>query len=108
MSQELRDEPPEETQERYDRKLTITSMFQGKMIVVVVNPIQAVAAEEAGAAAVIPIDGIKMAMVPKEGINTTTTLSAINNVMDRVLIPVIGRVRAGHIMEAKAMEAAKR
>ncbi|KAJ2308088.1 hypothetical protein IWW55_000635 [Coemansia sp. RSA 2706] len=109
MSQELRDEPPEETQERYDRKLTITSMFQGKMIVTVLSPIQAVAAEAAGAAAVIPINHIKMFMerIEGPGSNRSTELSAINSVMDRVLIPVIGRVRAGHIMEAKAMEAAK-
>ncbi|KAJ2845847.1 hypothetical protein IWW36_004617 [Coemansia brasiliensis] len=77
------------------------------MIVVVLNQVQAQMAEDAGAVAVIPIDGTKLTQDAAEGALRTTDLSTIKKIMSRVLIPVIGRVRVGHLMEAKAMEAAQ-
>ncbi|KAJ2321000.1 hypothetical protein IWW51_004514 [Coemansia sp. RSA 2702] len=103
----MSEEPQAETQNRYECKIQATSMFRGRMMVTVVTPSQAIAAEEAGACAVIPLDAPNMVLKTKEGALRATSIAAVNMIMDRVLIPVVGRVRVGHIIEAKAMEAAK-
>ncbi|KAJ2129037.1 hypothetical protein GGH17_004218, partial [Coemansia sp. RSA 788] len=101
------EETRESVQRRFGWKIDIMNKFRGKAIVVVINPAQARIAEDAGAAGVIPVDSITEVMVTNEGAARSTDLNTINNVMDRVVIPVIGRVRVGHVMEAKAMEFAK-
>ncbi|KAJ1739742.1 hypothetical protein LPJ79_000696 [Coemansia sp. RSA 1821] len=100
-------EPEEETRRRFGNKISFMEEFKGRTIVVVLDQVQAQMAEDAGAVAVIPIDGIKQTVVAVEGVQRTTDLSTIKKIMSRVLIPVIGRVRVGHVLEAKAMEAAK-
>ncbi|KAJ1875381.1 hypothetical protein LPJ55_000737 [Coemansia sp. RSA 990] len=100
-------EPEEETRRRFGNKISFMEEFKGRTIAVVLNQVQAQMAEDAGAVAVIPIDGIKQTVVAVEGVQRTTDLSTIKKIMSRVLIPVIGRVRVGHVLEAKAMEAAK-
>ncbi|KAJ2664609.1 hypothetical protein IW148_001929 [Coemansia sp. RSA 1199] len=100
-------ESSESAQQRFGWKIDIMNKFRGKAIIVVLTPAQARIAEDAGAGGVIPIDLIAEASVHTEGTARSTDLNTINNVMDRVVIPVIGRVRVGHVMEAKAMEFAK-
>ncbi|KAJ2502296.1 hypothetical protein GGH96_001231 [Coemansia sp. RSA 1972] len=100
-------ESRESVQQRFGWKIDIMNKFRGRVIVVVLNPAQARIAEDAGAGGVIPIDSVAEALVSAEGAARSTDLNTINNVMDRVVIPVIGRVRVGHVMEAKAMEFAK-
>ncbi|KAJ2716170.1 hypothetical protein H4R19_000798 [Coemansia spiralis] len=87
---------------RFGLKLRITKMFAGGMIVTVKNPSQACIAEAYGARALIAIEQPGA----EGGGGTTSDLQVIKNVMDRVMVPVIVRVRTGHDMEAQVMEEA--
>ncbi|KAJ1728699.1 hypothetical protein LPJ61_003897 [Coemansia biformis] len=85
-------------------KIKLSRMLNGGMIVVVKTPYQAYIAETYGARAVIPIDKTHVEMTAETGVIAMTDLQTIKNVMDRVMIPVIARVRVGHEVEAQVME----
>ncbi|KAJ2768838.1 Pyridoxal 5'-phosphate synthase subunit snz1 [Coemansia nantahalensis] len=84
--------------------MKLAKMLTGGMIVVVRNYSQACMAEDVGARAVIPMD--PTAGEQPSGGGSIMDLHTIKNIMDRVLIPVIARVRIGHEMDAQLMEAA--
>ncbi|KAJ2805543.1 hypothetical protein H4R20_002050 [Coemansia guatemalensis] len=91
---------------RFATKTALANMLRGSMIVVVKNAEQAYIAEGAGARAVIPIDKTFAECKSLGGVSMVD-LGTMEEIMDRVVIPVIGRVRIGHTLEAMAMEAAK-
>ncbi|KAJ2716172.1 hypothetical protein H4R19_000800 [Coemansia spiralis] len=113
-------EDHEASRHRFGLKLQITKMFAGGMIVTVKNPSQACIAEAYGARALIAIEqsgdagggggmgmmGMGMGGGGGGGSGTTSDLQVIKNVMDRVMVPVIVRVRMGHELEAQVMEEA--
>ncbi|KAJ2711493.1 Pyridoxal 5'-phosphate synthase subunit snz1 [Coemansia spiralis] len=84
--------------------MAFARLLTGGVIVVATTVEQAIIAERFGARAVIIMD--KAAMGPKNprmpllGPDPGSIRSALSNTM----IPVIGRVRVGHTMEAKVME----
>ncbi|KAJ2614659.1 hypothetical protein H4S08_001602 [Coemansia sp. RSA 1365] len=98
-------ESREEIANRYATKITLANMLRNSMIVVVKDAEQAYMAESAGARAVIPIDKTFNECKALGGISMVD-LETMENIMESVVIPVIGRVRIGHVLEAMAMEAA--
>ncbi|PIA16103.1 putative pyridoxine biosynthesis [Coemansia reversa NRRL 1564] len=91
---------------RFATKTTLANMLRGSMIVVVKDAEQAYMAETAGARAVIPIDKTFTECKALGGVSMVD-LETVEDIMDSVVIPVIGRVRIGHVLEAMAMEAAQ-
>ncbi|KAJ2158672.1 hypothetical protein GGF46_003605 [Coemansia sp. RSA 552] len=99
----LKSEPVEQVRKRYALKLKIVNMFVGGIIVTVDEPQQAVIAEQCGARAVITI-GEGMRGSEKKKVANPVDIDNIKEIMEKTMLPVIGRVRIGHIIEAKAME----
>ncbi|KAJ2617696.1 hypothetical protein H4S08_000204 [Coemansia sp. RSA 1365] len=97
-------QPNEEIVNRYAIKLTLAKQLVGSMIVVVRTPEEAYVAEAAGARAVIPWPMWHTAYKSAYGLMHGPSLNMIRGIMDRVAIPVFGRIRLGHIIEARAME----
>ncbi|PIA13868.1 pyridoxine biosynthesis protein [Coemansia reversa NRRL 1564] len=97
-------QPNEEIANRYTIKLTLAKQLVGSMIVVVRTPDEAYLAEAAGARAVIPWQMWYSSYKSAYGAAHGPSLNTIRGIMDRVTIPVVGRIRRGHIIEAKAME----
>ncbi|PIA12882.1 hypothetical protein COEREDRAFT_50518 [Coemansia reversa NRRL 1564] len=96
----------QERSKRYAIKIELAKMLVGKMIVVVRSPSDAYIAEEFGAGAVVPTKMAYAELRQIHGGMYGPELDVILDVMDRVTIPVIGRVRTGHTSEAMALEAA--
>ncbi|KAJ2779848.1 hypothetical protein H4R18_003775 [Coemansia javaensis] len=88
----------ESVRRRFWTKSYFSNMFRGGMIVVVKDPDQAQIAEEHGARAVIPIESAAGESVGM------TDLGLLKDIMDEVMLPVIGRVQQGHEMEARILE----
>ncbi|KAJ2082857.1 hypothetical protein H4R24_001249 [Coemansia sp. RSA 988] len=96
----------EEISRNYATKLTLAKKLAGGMIVVVRTPSEAYLAEAHGARAIIPVPlGHATAQKASE-VKHGPSIIAIHNIMDYVTLPVVGRIRVGHVIEAKAMEGA--
>ncbi|PIA15098.1 hypothetical protein COEREDRAFT_36354, partial [Coemansia reversa NRRL 1564] len=88
-------------------KKTIIKLLKGRIIVVVASPEQAQIAERYGANALIVLEhrtyDIKKAVFGN--IARGADPGVIRNIMNFVNLPIIGRVRFGHQMEAKVAQA---
>jgi len=80
-------------------------MFKGGVIMDVTNSEEAKIAEEAGACAVMALEKVP-ADIRKEGnVARMSDPKMIREIMNSVSIPVMAKVRIGHILEAKILEA---
>jgi len=80
-------------------------MFKGGVIMDVTNPEEAKIAEDAGACAVMALEKVP-ADIRKEGnVARMSDPKMIREIMNSVSIPVMAKVRIGHILEAKILEA---
>jgi pyridoxal 5'-phosphate synthase pdxS subunit len=86
-------------------KRGLAQMLKGGVIMDVVTPEQAVVAQEAGAVAVMALERIPADIRAAGGVARMSNLNLVQEIMDAVTIPVMAKVRIGHIGEAQCLEA---
>jgi pyridoxal 5'-phosphate synthase pdxS subunit len=86
-------------------KRGLAQMLKGGVIMDVVTPEQAVTAQEAGAVAVMALERIPADIRRDGGVARMSDLDLISRIMDAVTIPVMAKVRIGHIAEAQTLQA---
>src|SRR6478672_11330548 len=86
-------------------KSGLAEMLKGGVIMDVVNVEQARIAEEAGAVAVMALERVPADIRKDGGVARMSDPKMIREIMDAVTIPVMAKVRIGHIIEARILEA---
>lgn len=87
----------------FNKKLGET--LKGGVIMDVINKEQAIIAEGAGAAAVMALERVPADIRVAGGISRMSDPAMIKEIMSAVKIPVMGKVRIGHIVEAQILQA---
>ena len=82
-------------------------MFQGGVIMDVVNAEQAKVAEDAGACAVMALERVPADIRATGGVARMSDPKLIKGIMKAVTVPVMAKVRIGHFVEAQILEALK-
>ncbi len=80
-------------------------MLKGGVIMDVTTPDQAKIAEDAGACAVMALERIPADIRAAGGVSRMSDPGMIRGIQEAVSIPVMAKVRIGHITEAKILEA---
>jgi pyridoxal 5'-phosphate synthase pdxS subunit len=80
-------------------------MLKGGVIMDVVNADQAKVAEEAGAVAVMALERVPADIRRDGGVARMADPEKIQEIIDSVSIPVMGKVRIGHFVEAQVLQA---
>ncbi|MGB9615118.1 MAG: pyridoxal 5'-phosphate synthase lyase subunit PdxS, partial [Fervidobacterium sp.] len=80
-------------------------MFKGGVIMDVTTAEQAKVAEEAGAVAVMALERVPADIRKAGGVARMVSIAKIKEIMEAVSIPVMAKVRIGHIAEARILEA---
>jgi len=86
-------------------KRGFAKMQKGGVIMDVTNAEQAQIAEEAGAVAVMALHKVPADIRASGGVARMADPKKIQEIMDAVTIPVMAKVRIGHVAEARALEA---
>lgn len=86
-------------------KAGLAQMLKGGVIMDVVTPDQARIAEEAGACAVMALERVPADIRKDGGVARMSDPSMIKGIMEAVTIPVMAKVRIGHIVEAQILQA---
>jgi pyridoxal 5'-phosphate synthase pdxS subunit len=86
-------------------KAGLAQMLKGGVIMDVVNVEQAVLAEKAGACAVMALERIPADMRKSGQVCRMSDPQMIKEIMKAVSIPVMAKVRIGHLVEAQILEA---
>lgn len=86
-------------------KAGLAQMLKGGVIMDVVNPEQAVIAEEAGACAVMALERVPADIRKDGGVARMSDPGMIKEIMAAVSIPVMAKARIGHFVEAQILEA---
>ena len=89
----------------FELKVGLAEMLKGGVIMDVTNPEQAKIAEDAGAVAVMALERIPADIRADGAVARMSSLNMIKEIQDLVSIPVMAKVRIGHILEAKILEA---
>jgi len=85
-------------------KRGFASMQKGGVIMDVVNAEQAVIAENAGAVAVMSLERVPSDIRKMGGVARMADPEKVTEIIDAVSIPVMGKVRIGHFVEAQVLE----
>ncbi len=85
-------------------KRGLAQMLKGGVIMDVVTPEQAKVAEEAGAVAVMALERIPADIRADGGVARMSHPALIERIMNAVTIPVMAKVRIGHIGEARQLQ----
>lgn len=85
-------------------KRGLARMLKGGVIMDVVTPEQALVAQEAGAVAVMALERIPADIRAAGGVARMSDLELITRIMDAVTIPVMAKVRIGHLAEAQVLQ----
>jgi pyridoxal 5'-phosphate synthase pdxS subunit len=85
-------------------KRGFASMQKGGVIMDVVNASQATIAEEAGAVAVMALERVPADIRKVGGVARMADPERVIEIIDAVSIPVMGKVRIGHVVEARVLE----
>ncbi len=80
-------------------------MFKNGVIMDVTTPEQAKIAEDAGAVAVMALERVPADIRKAGGVARMADVGLIRRIMEAVSIPVMAKVRIGHIAEARILEA---
>ena len=91
--------------ERYDLNKNLAEMLKGGVIMDVSNVEQAKIAEAAGAVAVMALERVPSEIRRVGGVARTSDPKMIKEIQAAVSIPVMAKVRIGHIVEAQILEA---
>lgn len=86
-------------------KRGLAEMLKGGVIMDVVNAQQAMIAEEAGAVAVMALERVPADIRKDGGVARMADPEKIQEIIDSVRIPVMGKVRIGHFVEAQVLQA---
>ncbi len=86
-------------------KRGFAKMQKGGVIMDVTNAEQAQIAEDAGAVAVMALHKVPADIRASGGVARMADPKKIEEIMDAVTIPVMAKVRIGHVAEARALEA---
>jgi pyridoxal 5'-phosphate synthase pdxS subunit len=86
-------------------KTGLAEMLKGGVIMDVVNAEQARIAEDAGAVAVMALERVPADIRRDGGVARMSSPHMIREIMDAVSIPVMAKVRIGHLAEAQILEA---
>src|SRR6202165_1927737 len=86
-------------------KRGLAQMLKGGVIMDVVTPEQAKIPEEAGAVSVMALERIPADIRADGGVARMSHPALIERIMNAVTIPVMAKVRIGHIGEARELEA---
>ncbi|MEQ9323134.1 MAG: pyridoxal 5'-phosphate synthase lyase subunit PdxS [Polyangiaceae bacterium] len=88
-------------------KTGLAEMLKGGVIMDVVDAEQARVAEEAGACAVMALERVPAKIRKEGGVARASDPEMITAIQRQVSIPVMAKVRIGHFVEAKILEAMK-
>ncbi|MCL1990957.1 MAG: pyridoxal 5'-phosphate synthase lyase subunit PdxS [Defluviitaleaceae bacterium] len=91
--------------ERYGLNKNLAEMLKGGVIMDVSNVEQAKIAEAAGAVAVMALERVPSEIRRVGGVARTSDPKMIKEIQAAVSIPVMAKVRIGHIVEAQILEA---
>ena len=86
-------------------KVGLAEMLKGGVIMDVTNAEQAKIAEDAGAAAVMALERVPADIRVQGGVARMSSIEKIQEIQELVSIPVMAKVRIGHIAEARILEA---
>ncbi|TEB35968.1 vitamin B6 biosynthesis protein [Coprinellus micaceus] len=86
-------------------KSGLAQMLKGGVIMDVVNAEQARIAEEAGACAVMALERVPADIRKEGGVARMSDPKMIKEIQNAVTIPVMAKVRIGHIVEAQILQA---
>ncbi len=90
--------------EAFAIKVGLAEMLKGGVIMDVTAPDQAKLAEEAGAAAVMALERVPADIRKEGGVARMCSIEVIEAIQRSVSIPVMAKVRIGHLMEARILE----
>lgn len=90
---------------RYELNKELAQMLKGGVIMDVTTPEQAKIAEAAGACAVMALERIPADIRAAGGVSRMSDPKMIKGIQEAVSIPVMAKVRIGHIVEAQVLEA---
>ncbi len=86
-------------------KVGLAEMLKGGVIMDVTNAEQAKIAEDAGAVAVMALERVPADIRVQGGVARMSSIEKIQEIQEKVSIPVMAKVRIGHIAEARMLEA---
>jgi pyridoxal 5'-phosphate synthase pdxS subunit len=86
-------------------KVGLAEMLKGGVIMDVTTADQAKIAEDAGAAAVMALERVPADIRVQGGVARMSAIEKIQEIQETVSIPVMAKVRIGHIAEARILEA---
>ena len=86
-------------------KVGLAEMLKGGVIMDVTNADQAKIAEDAGSAAVMALERVPADIRVQGGVARMSSIEKIQEIQEIVSIPVMAKVRIGHIAEAKILQA---
>ena len=95
----------EEQKSTWRTKVGLAEMLKGGVIMDVINPEQAIIAEEAGASAVMALERVPADIRKDGGVARMSDPKMIKGIMDAVTIPVMAKARIGHFVEAQILQA---
>ncbi|MBE0701140.1 MAG: pyridoxal 5'-phosphate synthase lyase subunit PdxS [Acholeplasmataceae bacterium] len=90
---------------RYQLNKELAQMLKGGVIMDVTSVEQAIIAEKAGAVAVMALERIPADIRAAGGVSRMSDPKMIQDIQEAVSIPVMAKVRIGHFMEARILEA---
>ena len=91
--------------DRYELNKNLAQMLKGGVIMDVSSPDQARIAEAAGACAVMALERIPADIRAAGGVSRMSDPTMIRGIQKAVSIPVMAKVRIGHIAEAQILQA---
>lgn len=91
-------------QNEFRLKTGLAEMLKGGVIMDVVNPEQAVIAQEAGAVAVMALERVPSDIRAQGGVARMASIQVIEEIMKVVNIPVMAKARIGHFVEAQVLQ----
>jgi pyridoxal 5'-phosphate synthase pdxS subunit len=92
-------------EDRFRVKVGLAEMLKGGVILDVTTAEQAKIAEDAGAAAVMALERVPADIRVEGGVARMAAIEKIVEIQECVSIPVMAKVRIGHIVEAQMLEA---
>ncbi|MDG2051032.1 MAG: pyridoxal 5'-phosphate synthase lyase subunit PdxS [Myxococcota bacterium] len=90
--------------EAFELKIGLAEMLKGGVIMDVTDADQAKVAEEAGACAVMALERVPADIRRDGGVARMSAVDMIEGIQRSVSIPVMAKVRIGHISEARVLE----
>jgi pyridoxal 5'-phosphate synthase pdxS subunit len=95
----------ENQESQFRVKVGLAEMLKGGVIMDVTNAEQAKIAEDAGAVAVMALERVPADIRVQGGVARMSSIEKIQEIQEMVSIPVMAKVRIGHIAEARMLEA---